>query len=182
MKMMMAMMMTTMTTMMMTFQMARLHRLVKMFDRGDTSIFTFRFPLPESFSTSSSSAPDRQLDTVSPDFVYGHQRWSVTLRGHERHIGAWLSLRQVVEGTTCCVDYAMTALNRKHFSRNDSVADRECRFSLPGSGSHGSGTLLDATDLHAAGFVVDESLTREVLVEVEMRNCETTFVQVRSTS
>ena len=148
--------------------MAKLFRLSKLYDRFDTQVFTFQLPpsLIKEFSP----------DVFSRDFSYGGHTWAIQLIRSEKHIGAYLCLKNPSDGLSCKIDYSFTILNREHFTRNDSVVERGCLFDIENH-THGRKTFIGISDLCNRNFMQDSG---DFLIELEMRNATTIYETVRS--
>ena len=149
--------------------MARLFRLVKLYDRFDTQVFSFQLP--------ASILREYSPDVISRDFTYGHQKWFVTVLRGEQHIGTYLNLKNISEGMTCEVDYSFTLLNSDHFTRNDCFVERGCKFTAEAT-SLGRRNFVGVKDLCDRKFVQENG---EFILELELRNVLTHFEQVRVT-
>ncbi|OQR69122.1 hypothetical protein BIW11_12461, partial [Tropilaelaps mercedesae] len=71
----------------------------------------------------------------------------------------------------CCVDFTLTLLNREHFSRNESLSEKQTPFTVD-SPAHGAAKWLPLAELAERRFA-DE--TGEFLVELSMANVSTMF-------
>ena len=147
--------------------MAKLFRLSKLYDRFDTQVFTFQLPP----SLTKEFAPD----VFSRYFSYGGHTWGIHLMRSEKHIGAYLCLKNTSEGLSCKIDFTFTLLNRDHFTRNDSVVERGCHFDME-KHTHGRKTFIGISDLCNRNFMQDSG---DFLIELEMRNAKTTYETVR---
>ena len=147
-------------------KMARLFRFVRLDDRFDTQTFTFLLPptLVKEFSP----------DVYSRDFLYGHQKWSVSLVKSDKHVGSHITLKNASDGFSCTVDYSFTLLNSEHFTKNETFAERHCVFNAD-KYTNGRKTFIGLSDLSNRGFTQESG---EFLLELELRNISTTFEQV----
>src|SRR6218665_574383 len=153
--------------------MAKLHRMVKLNDRFDTYVFTFL--LPPSVATVTSQ------DIFSKEFSYGHHRWTLsTVRG-DQHLGAYLAMANVYDGMTCSVDFTMTLLNNDHYTKNETYVERGCVFSSQNP-RLGRKSFIALTDLTMRGFQLPLGGDGGgwFLLELELRNCKSSFEQVHS--
>jgi len=174
--------------------MAKLHRFVRLDDRFDTHIFTFLLPPSLALHTTPGATTSAQ-DTVSRDFMYAHQKWTLSVERGDLHAGVYVNLDNVYEGMTVTVDLSVTLVNQDHFARNESYVEKDCAFTSRRS-SVGRKSFVAVTELVRAGYQIlaDQCNLRSMekpqptfefnapagpmLLEVEMRNCRTTFQQV----
>ena len=147
-------------------KMAQLHRFVKLNDRFDTQVFTFILPGTLMQQTSP--------DVLSREFVYGNQKWRVSMMRNEKHLSAYLTLNNACEGLTCVMDFSFTMINSEHFTRNDMYIERGCKFTMDKS-MHGRRTFIGISDLQNRGFL---HFGRHFVVELEVRNARNIFEQV----
>ena len=147
-------------------QMAQLHRFVKLNDRFDTQVFTFILPatLTKEFSP----------DIFSREFIYGHQKWSVSFVKSDKHLSSFLTLKHIPTGMRCAVDYTFTMHNREHFTKNESFMQKNCEFSNE-QNMHGRKTFIGISDLCTRGFAHEKGV---FLVELELRNMRTSFEEI----
>ena len=149
--------------------MAQLHRFVKLNDRFDSQVFTFI--VPPTVTT------DLSTDIYSRDFVYGHQRWCICLVPYDKAVGAYLTLKNVSAGMTCRIDFAFTMVNKEHFSKNESIAEKNVEFTAE-KPTHGRKTFIGLSDLINRQFRHKNDC---YLLELELRSISTHFEQVRIT-
>lgn len=143
--------------------MAQLHRFAALNDKNNTSIFTFLL----SRKITKSLTPD----IFTRDFSCGNQRWCLSFIRREKHVSVYLVLKDAAEGIQVFVDYTITLLNRKHFSRNESFSVRNCEFTQEKE-THGRKIFVSIDDLLGRLFNDGNS---EFLAELCMRNMKTTF-------
>ncbi|ESO95143.1 hypothetical protein LOTGIDRAFT_160907 [Lottia gigantea] len=141
--------------------MAKLCRLVQLNDRFNSQVFTFTLPgkITREFTP----------DTYAKEFVYGFQKWVVSFIRSERHIGAFLRLQTAAKDTTCGLDFTFTALNREHFTRNESIPFKGSQFTFH-EHTHGRKNFMEMDDIVHRKFLQDNG---DILIELEMRkiNC-----------
>ncbi len=146
--------------------MAQLHRFVKLNDRFQSQVFTFIVP--------GTLAKDLTTDIYSRDFVYGHQKWCISLVPNERAVGAYLALRNVSDGMVCNIDFSFTMVNREHFTKNECIVERNIQFTKE-KNTHGRKTFIGLGDLLNRGFLHHNDT---YLLELELRSGSTLFEQV----
>ncbi len=146
--------------------MAQLHRFVKVNDRFDSQIFTFIVP--------GTLARDLTTDIYSRDFVYGHQKWYISLVPNEKAVGAYLALRNVSGGMVCNIDFSFTMVNRGHFTKNECIVERDIQFTAERH-THGRKMFIGLGDLLNRGFLHHNDT---YMLEVELRSVQTSFEQV----
>ena len=146
--------------------MAQLHRFVKLRDRFDSQVFTFIVP--------GSLVKDLTTDIYSRDFVYGHQKWCISLVPNERAVGAYLALRNVSNGMVCNIDFSFTMVNRQHFTKNECIVERDIQFTSDRH-THGRKMFIGLEDLLNRGFLHHNDT---YMLEVELRSVQTNFEQV----
>ena len=101
--------------------MALLYRFTKLNDRANTGIFTF--------IVTKSVTRDLHRDATTKDFYYGYHRWAISFtRANDKALGVYLILRNPSPHTECYADYALTLLNREHYSRNESYYEKASKF------------------------------------------------------
>lgn len=59
---------------------------------------------------------------------YGYHRWSVGFCRHDKTLGVYLIWRSPSDGMKVQVDFAVTLLNRDHFTLNQSFAKKAAKF------------------------------------------------------
>ena len=150
--------------------MAHLHRFVKLNDRFDSQVFTFIVP--------STVTTDLSTDIYSRDFVYGHHKWCICLVPCDKSVGVYLTLKNVSVGMTCCIDFAFTMVNKEHFSRNESVVEKNVEFTVE-KPTHGRKAFIGISDLVNRQFRHKNDC---FLMELELRSITTQFEQVRAKS
>ena len=71
------------------------------------------------------------------------------------------------------MDYSFAVLNREHFTRNESFAEKAIGFTADNN-SHGRATFVAAADLAARNFLFDDA---RFLIELELRNPVTELLE-----
>jgi hypothetical protein len=61
-------------------------------------------------------------------FSYGYQSWAITFSRHEKTLGVYLVWRNPSDGVKVILDFAITLLNRDHFSLNQSYTAKTIKF------------------------------------------------------
>ncbi|XP_028967040.1 uncharacterized protein LOC100905722 [Galendromus occidentalis] len=143
--------------------MALLYRFTRLNDRSNTGIFTF--------IVTRTVTRDLHRDAVTKDFAHGYHRWALSFLRTEKTLGVFLIIRNPAPGSRCCVDFTLTLLNREHFSRNESLSEKQIAFTVD-SPAHGAAKWLPLAELASRRFA-DE--TGEFLVELSMANVSTMF-------
>ncbi|XP_022698673.1 uncharacterized protein LOC111265921 [Varroa jacobsoni] len=143
--------------------MALLYRFTRLNDRSNTGIFTF--------IVTRTVTRDIHRDAVTKDFAHGYHRWALSFVRTEKTLGVFLVIRNPAQSSRCCVDFTLTLLNREHFSRNESLSEKQTPFTVD-SPAHGAAKWLPLAELAERRFA-DE--TGEFLVELSMANVSTMF-------
>lgn len=153
--------------------MAKLHRMVKLNDRHNTHVFTFLLPPGVAASTTANQ------DVFNKEFLYGHQRWTVSAVRGEQHLGVYLTLSSAYDGMTCTVDFTATLLNQDHYTKNETYVERGCVFSSL-SPRQGRKSFIALTDLTTRGFQMPFTGGGGgwFHLELDIRNCRSIFEQV----
>ncbi|XP_054710150.1 uncharacterized protein LOC129219863 [Uloborus diversus] len=143
--------------------MALLYRFSRLNDRSNTGVFTF--------IVTRSVTRDIHRDATTKDFSFGYHRWAVSFTRTDKVLGVFLILRNPSEGTRCYIDYAFTILNREHFSKNETYAEKQCRFGVDRP-AHGTNKWMPMGELKSRRFT-DENW--EFLMELSVSNAMTVF-------
>ena len=91
-----------------------------------------------------------------------------------KHLVPCLMLCNSPEGMSTTLDYSFTLVNRDHFTRNEVLMEKSCKF-VTGRTITAAETFISLRDLSSRGFIHS---TGELLLELEMRNKLTSFEQV----
>ncbi len=146
--------------------MARLFRVSTLNDRFNTHVFSFQIP--------PSIMKENIADVCSRDFTYGNQSWSISVVHSEKHVGVFLTLRNITTGMTCTMDYTFILVNKEHFTKNESYTQRAAVFTVE-EVTHGKANFVGLPDLTNRGFIQDNG---EFLLELDVRKVHTKFEQV----
>ena len=145
---------------------AHLFRMVRLNDRFSSQVFTFLIP--------AAIAQDTTMECHSKDFMYGNQKWSIMLSHNEKHLSAYLTLKNVSEGMRCIVDFGFTMLIQEHFTKNESFLERNVEFTRDRA-TNGRRIFVPVTDILGRRFENEDNF---ILLECEIRAIRTHFEQV----
>ncbi|XP_054164349.1 uncharacterized protein LOC128962050 isoform X2 [Oppia nitens] len=144
--------------------MALLYRFTKLNDRSNTGVFTF--------IVTRTVTRDVHRDATTKDFAYGYHRWALSFtRSNDKVLGVYLILRNPSPNTKCLADYTLTLLNREHFSKNESFAQKQALFTVE-QPAQGVSKWMLLSEIVSRKFG-DE--TAEFLLELSLGNIMTVY-------
>lgn len=145
-------------------QMALLYRFMRLNDRANTGVFTF--------IVTRSVTRDFHRDATTKEFCFGYHKWALTFSRTDKMLGVFLVLKSAASpGSRCYLDFAFTLLNREHFSRNETLSERQCRFSAE-CPAHGSARWVLLSDLRTRRFADENG---EFILELALANTLTVY-------
>lgn len=144
-------------------QTAYLFRFVSLNDRFDSQIFTFIVP--------SHLYHGYCHELYSKEFIYNNQHWYLKLTRSERHIGVFLVIKNALSGMAVRLDYTFMVINREHFTRNESIAEREIDFTAEVP-ARGRNQFIEISDLAGRNFLFDDNA---FLLELQLKSATTLF-------
>jgi hypothetical protein len=143
--------------------MAQLFRFLFTDDRNRSEVFTFMIP--------SSFILDSEIELKSRDFTSANQKWSLSFIKNSGQLSSFLTLKSVHEGMTVTSDYGITLINREHFTRNESFAEKNAKFTNENP-SQGRKAFVSIEALCTLDFMDERG---NIQCELELKNVSTAF-------
>ncbi len=144
--------------------MAQLFRYLNGDDRQKSEVFTFMIP--------SNFVLDTDTDLKSRDFSASSQKWSLSFFKNNGSVNAFLTLKSALEGMCVQAEYAITLINREHFTKNETFSEKNAKFTFENSmqGRKGFATIEALCTLD----FMDER--GNIQCELEIKNVNTTYI------
>ncbi len=132
-------------------------------DRNRSEVFTFMIP--------SCFILEQDTELKSRDFTSGNQKWSLSFVKSSGQLSSFLTLKSVHEGMSVTADYAITLINREHFTRNESFSEKAAKFTNE-SASQGRKAFVTIEALCTADFMDERG---NIQCELELKNVTSAF-------
>ena len=144
--------------------MAQLFRFLFTDDRNKSEVFTFMIP--------SAFVLDTSGELKSRDFTCANLKWSLSFVKSQGQLSSYLTLKSMHENMLVTADYSITLINREHFTRNETFAEKQCKFTSGAASQQGRKSFASIDSLCSLDFMDERG---SIQCELELKNINVNY-------